>query len=79
MATARRSMSVTLELSEEEARTLAAVLSYVGGCPTDSPRKHTDAVLEALTESAGLGSFVGTVEHNLADPERGIYFRNYPA
>jgi len=37
-----------LTLSKEEAETLAVVCSLVGGCPTYSPRKHTDSITKAL-------------------------------
>lgn len=42
-----------LELSEVEARTLIAILSSIGGCPTDSYRKYTDDIYDALC--TGLG------------------------
>lgn len=38
----------TLELSQEEAQTLADVLSRVGGSMTDSRRRHTQAILDTL-------------------------------
>lgn len=45
---------VTLLLSADEADAVAAVLASVAGSPVYSPRKHTRAVLAALT-SAGFG------------------------
>ncbi len=63
---------VTLELSVEEARTLMAILHYVGGHPRTTRRGYTDAVVEALA-SAGFGT-----EHpsNWVDrkPGSSIYF-----
>jgi hypothetical protein len=39
---------IVLELSSDEARALRDVLSFVGGSPTLSRRRHTKAVGEAL-------------------------------
>lgn len=41
-------VTVTLSLSEEEARTLAAVLARVTGSRNGSPREHVAAILDAL-------------------------------
>lgn len=40
---------VVLELSREEAEAVAVVLASVGGSPTRSARRFTDAVEEALS------------------------------
>lgn len=42
-----------LELSEDEADALVAVLGRVGGVRDNSPRKHTEAVYAALAEHVG--------------------------
>lgn len=42
--------TVTLELSQAEAETLAAILVKIGGTPKTTRRKHAQAVLSALTE-----------------------------
>jgi len=76
--------SVTLELTLEEARTLAAVYARVGGGDGiygDSPRRHCNSVLEALT---GVG-----VDHrdapelldllnDAAGRRQSLYFSDYP-
>jgi hypothetical protein len=48
--------SYVLELSEDEAHALAAVLTKVGGSQEDSPRKHTEAVHRAL-DAQGVSGF----------------------
>lgn len=51
MATCTTKTGVTeivLRLSVDEAETLASMFGSIGGDPDDSPRKHTDAVQEAL-------------------------------
>lgn len=44
---------VNLTLSQDEAETLRLILGHVGGSTHDTPRKHTDAVMEAL-KAAGI-------------------------
>lgn len=44
---------VTLTLSEDEARTLLEITGKIGGSPTESDRRHTDAIGSALYR-AGL-------------------------
>ena len=41
-------ITVTLELSKEEAETLLAILGRVGGSPVFSRRKHTAAIHNTL-------------------------------
>lgn len=50
--TALKQTGVTLTLSNEEARALAVVLGFVGGCPVTSIRKHLKS-LEWLLSDAG--------------------------
>ncbi len=45
---------VTLEMNQSEAITLLAILSRVGGCPTNSPRKHADAIYKTLIEAVNM-------------------------
>lgn len=52
-----------LEISESEARTLAVVLARVGGSEPDSPRGHTQAILDALKDRG---------VHYRSAPENGI-------
>jgi hypothetical protein len=47
-------VTIVLKLSEDEARTLAAVLSSVEGNRSNSPREHAVAVLNALREAQVL-------------------------
>lgn len=44
-------VTVVLTLSEDEVRTLGAVLALVGGDRKNSPREHTVSILEALREA----------------------------
>lgn len=39
---------ITISLSKEAAQALADICGAVGGLPTDTPRKHFDAILDAL-------------------------------
>ena len=70
---------VTLNLSEEEAATLAAILAYVGGDPTKSARRHASAVSRAL-QDAGHHFARGLAEefHNRIGAQLGITFENNP-
>ena len=75
--------SVTLELTLEEARTLAVVYSRVGGSDGtfgDSPRRHCASVCDALEV---VGVFYGDApEYDLLDTnsdghKQAIYFSDY--
>jgi len=76
--------SVTLELTLEEARTLAVVYSRVGGSDGsfgDSPRRHCASVYDAL-EGIGV-TYRGAPEKALlvGSPGReyqSLYFSDYP-
>ncbi|MFD5308163.1 hypothetical protein [Streptomyces ardesiacus] len=48
--------TVTLVLTDQEALTLAVVLGKVGGVQS-GPRRHTEAILEALERHAGVKWF----------------------
>lgn len=39
---------IILDISQAEARALVVLFKRTGGCPITSPRKHTDAVMNAL-------------------------------
>lgn len=41
----------TLVLTEEEAKALYRVTDFIGGVPSTSPRRHTDAIRAALREA----------------------------
>lgn len=43
--------SVTLTLNPDEVQTLIAVLNRIGGSPSNSPRKHTQSISNALYEA----------------------------
>ena len=75
--------SVTLDLTLEEARTLAVVYSKVSGSDgsyADSPRRHVQSVYEALE---GIGVvYKGAPEYDLIEDNHGrqsLYFSDYPA
>lgn len=42
---------VMLDLSMDEAKVLKYVLGYCGGSPTDSPRKFTQSMYDALSSA----------------------------
>lgn len=72
---------VTLELTDDEARTLAVVLAHIGGSQGEgdkdsiSPRVHTQSICNALV-GAGY-SYRDTEEQTLATGC--ILFDDYPA
>jgi hypothetical protein len=69
---------VALALLPEEAATVLAITAHIGGDNKTSPRKHMDAIRNALL-SAGVRS---GKEGYLVDRTRGaagsIYFADYP-
>ena len=73
-----------LELSEEEARTLLVLTGKVGGCPDNSPRKHTSSVFNRLYDILGIG-IVSTHEWWLFSIQSESYsssfieFKDYPS
>lgn len=80
-------VTVTLKLSEDEARTLGAVLGLVSGDRSNSPRRHTVAMLNALREARVLRTLGSPFEVTVSTADAnhpallaggGISFRNYP-
>lgn len=72
--------TVNLTLSIEEAETLVAVGSRVGGHQTRSPRQHMDAIVGALKQ-AGVRSHTAFGAHpakHLDDSAEGLYFAEKP-
>jgi hypothetical protein len=72
--------SLTLTLNEQEAKTLVAILSRIGGCPDNSPRKHAANILEAIMrETRGAGGLDCGAERLCVDNQNGgsIYFGDY--
>lgn len=69
-----------LRLSEEEVDAMIAVFARIGGSPDNSPRKHTDAVKDAL-QLAGAPHFDDTVAYNQHEDDMvhrsGIRFTDY--
>ena len=68
---------VTLTLTVEEAKTLADILSHVGGCPRTSRRKYSQAISMAL-HRVGY-NFVdnfGISRRADRSQEGNIYFKN---
>lgn len=41
---------ITLELTQEEAMTIRAILASVGGCPHDSARQYSDTMIDKLDD-----------------------------
>ncbi|WP_432157794.1 hypothetical protein [Streptomyces sp. bgisy153] len=67
-----------LKLTVDEAETLVAVLSQVGGDPTASPRGVAEHVLETLVES-GVRTYWPRVAGHPANLARGsVRFDDYP-
>lgn len=71
--------TVTLQLSEEEARTLLAVCGFIGGSPEKSPRGHMEKIEAALSGALGV-RFDQVPEHSLVRRRNeGISFSEYDA
>ena len=68
--------AITLTLTVAEAETLKSLTDAVGGCPTDSPRAHAEAVRRALSE-AGIQGWPAALPAKLM--EGSIRFADYPA
>lgn len=43
--------SVTIVINQDELDTLIAILNRIGGCPDNSPRKHSTNILMALVDA----------------------------
>jgi hypothetical protein len=72
--------SLTLTLNEQEAKTLVAILSRIGGCPDNSPRKHAANILEAIMcATRGTGGLDCGAESACInnDHSGSIYFGDY--
>jgi hypothetical protein len=82
MATAEKrpvptpAFNVVLTMSQDEANTLTTILGFVGGSTEHSPRKHAEAISEALRLATGL-THDQTHEYDLLDEKRGLSFRDY--
>ncbi|MFJ3634648.1 hypothetical protein [Streptomyces sp. NPDC090112] len=70
--------AISVTMTIEEAEALMAVLVKVAGSTTNSPRKHTSAVLQSL-EKAGVRDWEapGHPFSLLADRNGGFAFRDY--
>ncbi len=64
----------TLQLTQQEAYTLAAILSNVSGSDTDSPRQHVDSIDQALSAVLPI-AHDEAVEYSLISGK--INFDNY--
>ncbi|MER5883107.1 hypothetical protein ABT160_04705 [Streptomyces sp. NPDC001941] len=76
----KRVPAVTLTLTIEEAETLIAVGSLVAGDAETSPRRHYEAITEALLK-AGVRDFTASGSHPFDYLKRshpGVAFRSYP-
>lgn len=74
---------ISLELTQEEARTLFVLTGNVTGDTFDSPRKHTDKVYTNLKKALYLETSQDTAEHDLFSTNNKyggdyIHFANYP-
>lgn len=69
-------IGVNLELTPAEARTLAVVLSHVGGSVDNSPRKHMSEISAALYK-VGIKYFESDERH-LLQSHHSLYFDTYP-
>lgn len=71
----------TMELSLDELKTLRAVFNRIGGGPNDSPRKHVDAMSNAIDAGVGKDRYNwawAQPEIDLMSKRRdGIYFNDY--
>ncbi|MFD8018939.1 hypothetical protein ACFV6G_00720 [Streptomyces lavendulae] len=70
--------ALSMTISIEEAESLMAVLVKVAGSLTNSPRKHTNAILRSL-ENAQVRDWEspGHPFSLLADPNSGLAFKDY--
>jgi hypothetical protein len=69
-------ISVSLTLDVETAKTLKVILGRVGGSPTDSRRRHADAISDAL-EGAGI-TYRSTAAEREQQNGSGISFVDVP-
>lgn len=68
---------VLLELTEDQARTLYVVTGVFNGSPTNSPRKHTEAIYNNLYRYFGERSY-NMPERELLPSQCELTFSNYP-
>lgn len=69
--------SVTVTLNEDEFYTLMTILHRVGGCPSSSPRRHTDNVMEAMLNAIDQQvdlSKLAKISTQVNTNSRSIYF-----
>ncbi|WP_035800352.1 hypothetical protein [Kitasatospora mediocidica] len=65
---------ITMTLSREEAETLRFLFEKIGGSPTNSPRRHIDAMKIALSGAGAIRSELA-IQSGRFDA---IYFKDYP-
>lgn len=65
--------SVTITINEEQLKTLIMILSRIGGCPDNSPRKHADDIRIAIQKALEAD---GT-KFDLFSSTGTIYFEDY--
>lgn len=70
--------SVTLNLNEDEVNTLIALMARIGGSPTHSPRRHVDAISNALHMALGApgGYYKCLKEYTCLSNSTGMKFEN---
>lgn len=72
---------IALELTKDEAETLAVILCKVGGSPSYSPRGHADSIQGALVEVGVMANeydFYDLPAYSLVERGSGITFKGYP-
>ena len=69
--------TVTLQLTCEEANTLAVILWQVGGSPSKSPRKDAESISQAL-RAIGIDYDHQVAYKLLRSNTTGIIFNEYP-
>jgi hypothetical protein len=75
----KRISGLQLDLSDGEADFLQAILSLVGGNPTDSPRKYQESISNALRKVTGQRHDETDAHKLIMRPQSsGIWFANYP-
>ena len=70
--------TVTLKLTAGKAFTLRMVLDFVGGDLVNSPRKHTQAIVDMLIAQGVPYATEDDTDRDIVDPDdAGLYFKDY--
>lgn len=63
---------ITLNITNDEAKALVAILNRVGGSRTNSPRKHADSLLHRLEDA-----HVPDTNYDCIFLARNLYFKDF--